>query len=216
MRTTLCIALLFLASPLRAQGYVGGFVLDSATKAPLPCVQVALLDTAGRAVVRQLTVADGAFQFDAPSRGTYRLAFALWSHEPLITASEELEPSTEHARTYALNFRRLHESTRYADSASEAPPVPLLGEGKPPQLPSSFYSLKPREFVAHFDVLVDSTGRAVPSSIKVTDSTHPAYGVAVEKWLQRAKFKPARLDHHPVCGLLRDEGIVTHIGARPR
>jgi hypothetical protein len=47
MRVTLSAALLFVAAPLSAQGYVGGFVLDSATKAPIPCVVVALLDTAG-------------------------------------------------------------------------------------------------------------------------------------------------------------------------
>ena len=66
MRISLSIALLCVAAPLSAQGYVGGFVLDSATKAPLPCVVVALLDTAGHAVARQLTIDNGAFQFDAP------------------------------------------------------------------------------------------------------------------------------------------------------
>lgn len=212
MRVPLSIALLLVAAPLSAQGYIGGFVLDSATKTPLPCIQVALLDTAGHAVVRQLTLDDGAFQFDAPPRGTYRLAFALWSHEPLITASEELSPTVEHARTYALNFRKVPDSTRYADSAADAPPVPLLGVGSHPESPHYILGSGAKEYRATFDVLVDSTGKAVPSSVKVTSSTHPKYGENVEKWLKRAKFKPARLDHHPVCGLLRDEGLVTTIG----
>jgi hypothetical protein len=216
MRITLSIALLFVAAPLSAQGYVGGFVLDSATRAPLPCIQVALLDTAGRAVVRQLTLDDGAFQFDAPPRGTYRLAFALWSHEPLITASEELDPTVEHARTYALNFPKLPDSTQYADSAADAPPVPIFGAGKPPALPHFVLGGEAREYRATFNVLVDSTGKAVPSSVKVTSSTHPKYGENVEKWLKQARFKPARMDHRPVCGLLRDAGLVTHIGARDR
>ena len=221
MRTILTSVLALCAASLRlhAQGYVGGFVLDSATKAPCnasrsPC------STRRDVVVRQLTIDNGAFQFDAPPRGIYRLEFALWNYEPLITASEELEPTTEHARTYAVNFRAVTDTARrlsrmrYADSASDAPPMPLLGEGKHLELPSSFYRQGPYDFTATFEVLVDSSGRAVPSSVKVTRSTHPAYGEAVEKFLKRAKFKPARLDHRPVCGWMRDEELVTHVYGR--
>ena len=217
MRISLSIALLCVAAPLSAPGYVGGFVLDSATKAPLPCVVVALLDTAGHAVARQLTIDNGAFQFDAPPRGTYRLGFALWDYETLFAASEELDPTTEHARTYALNFRMVTDTARrpgraqYPDSASDAPPKPLLNPGSFPPLPSALRGKRPNDFSATFDVLVDSTGHTVPSSVKVTNSTDPLYGEMIEKFLKNVKYKPARLDHHPVCAWIRGEEIRTHV-----
>jgi len=34
---------------------------------------------------------------------------------------------------------------------------------------------------------------------------------AVEKYLKKARFNPARLDHHPVCGWVRGEDIRTHL-----
>lgn len=222
MRIPRSIALLFVAAPLSAQGYVGGFVLDSATKAPIPCVVVALLDTAGHAVVRQLTIDNGAFQFDAPPRGTYRLAFALWDFETLFAPSEELDSTTEHARTYALNFRMVMDTARrpsraqYPDSASDAPPMPLLGPGNAPELTDALRRSGQRDFTATFDVLVDSTGRAVPSSVKVTRSTNPAYGEVIEKFLKRAKFKPARLDHHSVCAWIRGEDLRTQMYSEVR
>jgi hypothetical protein len=47
--------------------------------------------------------------------------------------------------------------------------------------------------------------------VKVTRSTDPAYGETVEKYLRSAKFKPARLDHHPVCAWVRGEEITIHV-----
>jgi len=220
MRISLSLALLVVAAPLPAQGYIGGFVLDSATKAPIPCLQVALLDTAGRAVMRQLTIDDGAFQFDAPARGNYRLAFSLWDFEPLLTADEELEPTTEQTRTYSINLRPVDSAQRvvgmrFADSAPDAPPMPPVGARDLPEVPSRYYRKHvPSDLKATFDVLVDSTGRAVPSSVKILSSTDPEYGASVEKFLKRVKFEPGRLDHRPVCGWIRGETLVTHVYGR--
>jgi hypothetical protein len=216
-RIGLSIALLFVAAPLHAQGYVGGFVLDSATKAPIPCVIVALLDTAGHAVARQVTIDNGAFQFDAPPHGTYRLGFALWDFETLLTPTEELDSTSEHARTYALNFRMVADTARrpsraqYPDSAPDAPPKPLMSRGNVPELTSALRKSGQRDFTATFDVLVDSTGSSVPSSVTVTHSSDPRYGEVIEQFLKRAKFKPARLDHHPVCAWIRGEDIRTQM-----
>lgn len=217
MRITPAIALAFVAAPLSAQGYIGGFVLDSATKAPIPCAIVALLDTAGHAVARQVTTDNGAFQFDAPPHGTYRLGFALWDFETLLTANEELDPTTERARTYTLNFRMVTDTARrpsraqYPDSASDAPPRHLFSPGNVPELTSALRNSGQRDFTATFDVLVDSTGRTVPSSVKVTYSSDPRYGEVIEQFLKRANFKPARLDHHPVCAWLRGDDIRTQM-----
>jgi hypothetical protein len=222
LRRSCLVMLLASAAPLSAQGYIGGFVLDSATKAPIPCTVVALLDTAGHAVARQVTIDNGAFQFDAPPHGTYRLAFALWDFETLLAASEELDPTTEHARTYALNCRMVTDAARrpsraqYPDSASDAPPKPLLGQGNVPELTSALRNSGQRDFSATFDVLVDSTGKAVPSSVKVTSSTDPRYGEVIEKFLKGAKFKPARLDHHPVCAWIRNDDIRTQMYSEVR
>lgn len=105
MRIPLTLALLLVAAPVHAQGYVGGYTVDSATSEPLPCVEVALVDTSGCVVTRQLSVNDGMFQLDAPPRGVYRLRFSVWYHEPLVGPGEELEPIMERARKYALAFR---------------------------------------------------------------------------------------------------------------
>ena len=95
MRITLVVALLVVATPVHAQGLVGGIAVDSATGMRLPCVDVTLEDTTGRVVARAQTTYDGAFQFDAPARGAYRFRFSVWHHVPVVGPTEMLDPSSE-------------------------------------------------------------------------------------------------------------------------
>lgn len=206
MRHRLTIALLLFAGTAHAQGYVGGIVIDSATNAPMPCVQVSLLDTAGRTVARQLTMPDGVFQMEAPARGTYQLRFFIWAHEPLLAEPEEIDPAVDRARKYSLGFRldRNAEVWRTSRTAANVPPGrPVNGRAVQVSYPETLRSRGVEgEVVAQF--VVDSTGYVRPSSVKITHATHYEFGTAVRSFLNKAQFEPATLDHIPVCALVRD------------
>ena len=219
MRIPLTLALLIVATPVHAQGYVGGYTVDSATSEPLPCVEVALVDTTGRVVTRQLSASDGMFQLDAPPRGVYRLRFSVWYHEPLMGPGEELEPTMERARKYALAFQPGQPETTKrprGPTAADVPPGPPRDlRSTPLRYPDG---LRIRgldgEVVVHF--LVDSTGRVVPATLDVMRSTHPEFTAEVRKFLRSVEFEPARLDRQPVCALIRDMPFNFNRGRVPR
>jgi len=212
MRFTLTIALLLIAGPLSAQGYIGGYALDSATSLPLPCLEVALVDTSGRVVTRQLTTSDGLFQLDAPPKGTYRVRFFAWAHDPLLGPAEELEPATERTRKYVLSLRP------DAKLAARAPAMWVKGtvadtaaDAAPRLRPRSGVLRYPdhlRQNRVHGEVLVhyvvDSTGRVIPPTVQIVRSTHHDFANAVQTFLRTVQHEPARLDHRPVCALMRD------------
>ena len=213
MRFSITIALVLLAGPLSAQGYIGGYALDSATNTPLPCLQVALVDTSGRVVERQLTTGDGLFQLDAPPKGTYRLRFFTWGHDTLLGPAEELEPTTERTRKYVLTLRpdaRL--ATRApaspamkaaADTAADRSPRLLPPRSGPLRYPEDLRaSGVSGEVIVHF--VVDSTGRVIPPTMELVRSTHHGFTGAVRSFLHTAQYEPAGLDHRPMCALMRD------------
>jgi TonB family protein len=112
MRFTLVLASLLAAAPLHGQGYVGGFVLDSATNTPLPCLQVSLVDTTGRVVARQLTTGEGQFQLDAPAtaqnlrenrvQGEVVVHFVVDSTGRVIPPTVQIARTTHHGFTDAV------------------------------------------------------------------------------------------------------------------
>lgn len=217
MRIKISLTLLCVAAPAYAQGYIGGYLLDSATASPLPCVQVSLIDTAGRVVARQMSSSDGAFQIDAPPEGAYRLRFFIWSHEPMFGPVELLEPSTARARKYLLTFREESKPQRWLrsqlDTAADAPPGPPLNPAKdPPRYPPELrMSGIQGDVTAHF--VVDSTGRVVPMTVQIVRSTHHAFTNVVRKYLENVQLQPARLDHRPVCALKRDWPFTFRLGS---
>ena len=212
MKFILVLASLLAAGPVYAQGYIGGFVLDSATSLPLPCLQVALVDTAHRVVARQLTTGDGQFQLDAPERGTYRIRFSSWAHEPMFGPAEELEPTTERMRKYVLTLRPdaqlAARSPRVPpgspDTAADVPPRPPRNLGSVPlRYPQDLRERRVQgEVIVHF--VVDSTGRVIPPTVQVARSTHQGFTDAVLAYLRAVQLEPGRLDHRPVCALMRD------------
>jgi TonB family protein len=209
-------ALLWIAAPLHAQGYVGGFVSDSITASPLPCVEVALLDTAGHVVSRQLTSGGGAFQLDAPPRGTYRLRFAIWAHEPLYGPMEELEPTMERGRKYVIGFRvapgRDKGKRSPDDPTADAPPgLPINRESAPLRYPPDLREQGVQGDVT-VDFVLDSTGHVIPFTLRVVKSTHPAFTMAARKFLELVQFQPARFDHHPACALMLDRPLTFRLG----
>jgi len=53
------------------------------------------------------------------------------------------------------------------------------------------------------EFVIDTTGRVEPASLRVLESTHPAFEAAAREALARAVFRPARLGAYPVRQLTR-------------
>ena len=86
MRGVWLLLLLLSSAPLRAQGLFAGVLVDAKSRTPLPCVDVALEDSAAHEVAHARTAPDGAFQFDSPPSGSYRPRFSTWQHPPAYGA----------------------------------------------------------------------------------------------------------------------------------
>jgi TonB family protein len=204
MRTLILLSLLCTAAPLQAQGFVAGYVVDSATRAPLHCIDVALQDTAGRIVARQTTESDGAFLLSAPARGEYRLRFSTWGQEPLYGPLETIDSTTRREGTFALSLVDFvgQLKLRESDTVANAPPGrPLNLRTANIRYPAELYRKKVQGEV-RADFVVDSTGSVVPESIRIVSSTHPDFSDAVVKHLRALRLEPAVRDHRPVCALM--------------
>ena len=204
MRTVILLSLLCTAVPLHAQGYVAGYVVDSATRAPLQCIDVALQDTTGRIVARQATESDGAFLLNAPARGAYRLRFSTWGQEPLYGPLETIDSTTRREGTFALSLGDFvgQYQLRTSDTVSNAPPGrPLNLRTANMRYPVELHRKKVQGEV-RADFVVDSTGAVVPASVRIVSSTHPDFSEAVIKHLREIRLEPALRDRRPVCALM--------------
>jgi TonB family protein len=206
MRITLPIALLLAAAPLHAQGLVGGIVVDSATGAHLPCVDVALEDTTGRVVARTQSATDGVFQFDAPARGAYRYRFSVWHHHAVVGPTEELDPSSERARMYQLSFANDPDQKLklWPDTADSPPGPPLERSQARIRYPQELYT-KGIEGTVTVHYAVDSLGAVYGPSIRVVSATDPRFEPAVTAYLQDVRLTPPRRGGQPACALVLDQ-----------
>ena len=204
MRTVILLSLLCTTAPLRAQGFVAGYVVDSATRTPLECIDVALQDTTGRIVARQSTANDGSFLLDPPPRGAYRLRFSTWGQEPRYGPLETIDSTTRRDGTFALALVDFagQVQLRTSDTIANAPPGrPLNLRTANIRYPPELYRKKvPGEVRANF--VVDSTGAVAPGSVRIVSSTHPDFTEAVIKHLHALRFEPALRDRRPVCALM--------------
>ena len=215
MRITFVFALLVAATPLSAQGLVGGIAVDSATGARLPCVDVTLEDTTGRVVARELTTYDGTFQFDAPANGAYRYRFSVWHHQSVVGPTELLATTSERARMYQLAFASdAQQKWKLWPDTVDSPPGP-------PRDPSQARIRYPKEL---FDkgiegtvtvrYAVDSAGLVLGPSIRVLSATDPRFEPAVTSYLQDVRLAPARRAGRPVCALLVNQPFTFSLGPR--
>jgi len=66
------------------------------------------------------------------------------------------------------------------------------------------------------EVVVDSTGRAVPATARVVRSTDPSFATAVITSLDGYRYEPAMKDGRPVAQLVRvEQGMSIVVVARP-
>jgi TonB family protein len=93
-------------------------------------------------------------------------------------------------------------SPTVADTAADAAPRPRPRSGLlryPDDLRQNGVQ---GEVIVHF--VVDSTGRVIPPTVQIVRSTHQGFADAVQLFLRSVEHEPARLDHRPVCALMRD------------
>ena len=201
MRIVLCFALLCAVSPVYGQGLVGGVAVDSATSARLPCVDVTLEDTTGRIVAHTQTDLAGTFQFEPPSRGTYRYRFSVWYHAPMFGPMQMLDPSTERAQTFHLAFVPVTPAKiRLWPDTADSPPGPPLVRGSLPQIPT-----RGTPGTVTMTYAVDSTGRVHERSIRVVAATDSLMVPPIASFLKSVVLHPARRDGEPVCALMLNQ-----------
>jgi TonB family protein len=206
MRITVLAALLAVAAPVHAQGLVGGIAVDSATGMHLPCVDVTLEDTTGRAVATTQTTYDGTFQFDAPARGAYRYKFSVWHHLAVVGPTEMLDPSSEKARMYQLVFAidPQQKVKLWPDTADSPPGPPRNSAHARIAYPKELFD-KGIEGTVTVHYAVDSTGTVIGPTIRVISATDPRFEPPVSAYLQSVQLHPARRAGQPSCALMLNQ-----------
>ena len=98
---------LFTAAATATGQTEAGIARDTSTQAPLACVHVALLDSAGTAVRHGVTDSLGQFYLDAPKPGAYRVRFETSGWAPLDGPLDTLAEVDFRQRTYEVAFTNL-------------------------------------------------------------------------------------------------------------
>ena len=207
----LAAALLALAaSALPAQPpAASGIARDARLGTPLPCLHVALLDTAARAVAHTVTDSAGTFVLVAPGPGTYRVGFEIFGWERLLGPADTLRDGDMRERVYPLEFGeepggdglpaaelRRREDAGWRSAVAATPDADIRF---PRALRGSATS---GTVVAQY--VVDVTGRVRADSWRPVASSHPEFLTALRAHTPAMRYDPARLDGRPVCQLVRN------------
>jgi len=190
--------------PLAAQDGLAGIAVDSASGAPLPCVEVALVDSSDRTMAVARTARDGVFQFLVSPTEHFRLRFSIDAHLPVWTPRMVRRVDPPQIRSYQVRF-----ATRQPDAelpapstAPDAPAWPLLSESSAIRYPTDLVLRRvPGRVVAQF--VVDTAGHVMPGTARMLESSHPAFARAVRDQLPGQRYSPARRAHRPICSLVQ-------------
>ncbi len=88
----------------------------------------------------------------------------------------------------------------YLESVVEEKPEPL--SGPPLQYPELLRQAQIQGRVL-VEAIIDTMGRAEPSSIKIVQSPHPGFDQSATTYMRQALFRPARVHGRPVRVLVR-------------
>jgi protein TonB len=88
----------------------------------------------------------------------------------------------------------------YLESVVEEKPEPL--SGPPLQYPELLRQAQIQGRVM-VEAIIDTTGRAEPTSIKIVQSPHPGFDQPAKSYMRQALFRPARVHGRPVRVLVR-------------
>jgi len=206
-----------------------GIARDAKLNVPLECLHVALLDSAGRAVVHTVTDSAGRFQLEAPAPGAYRVQFHVYGWGALAGPIDTLVEGSFKQRSYPLAFADL----LLPDTTFDRPPNELTRREvlerrahfeaylRRYEADSAWVSrrVRPNGIEVHYPgylraariqgsvlayFIVDSTGRARPDSWRPISVTHPEFGKVVREGLPRSRWKPALSRGQASCELTLD------------
>lgn len=208
------LVLLLSSSEVLAQAPAeSGIARDAKSGAPLPCLHVALLDPADRAVAHAVTDSAGTFVLVAPEAGAYRVGFEIFGWERLVGPVDTLRDGEMRERAYPLEFTR----ALRADSASPSEMITALRRREGPGWQSAAADAPdapiryPRAMlitrmsggvVAQY--VVDERGRARADSWRPIESSNDEFLTALRAYVPSMRYQPARLEGRPVCQLIRN------------
>jgi hypothetical protein len=212
-----------------AQMVEAGVARDAKSGAPLQCLHVALLDSAGRAIAHTVTDSTGQFMFEARRKGVYRVQFLIYRWEPLVGPVDTLVEGVSKQRVYPLAFAnmlvadtatvRLQGGAGGRDNREKVKEIDELlradesyagwqsrramrfayGLEYPPDL---FTADVGGSVLSRF--IVDRTGLARKDSWVTLFASHPQFEDAVKSKLGDARWIPAQNGGRPVCELVMD------------
>jgi hypothetical protein len=208
------IAFLVLPAPAWAQQPAeAGLARDAATKAPLECLHVALVDSADHALAHAVTDSAGMFVLVTPGPGAYRVRFELFGWERLVGPLDTLANGEMKEREYPLAFdqalvndglapAKWLEALRKRDDGAWRSASALTPDA-PLRYPRSMIAAAASGSVLA-QYVVGERGTVRSASWRPLAFTHPEFLAAMRAAVPTLRYQPARIDGHPVCSLVRN------------
>jgi hypothetical protein len=195
------------------QPAAAGLARDAATKAPLECLHVALVDSTNRAVAHSVTDTSGMFVLVAPGPGAFRVRFELFGWEQLVGPLDTLADGDMKEREYPLAFDRAlssegmthakwldalrkREIGAWRSATATTPDAPIrypramIGAGTSGSVVAQY--------------VVDERGTVRSASWRPLEFSHPEFLAAARAFVPTMRYLPARIDGRPVCSLVRN------------
>jgi hypothetical protein len=172
-------------------------------------------------VAHAVTDSAGTFVLVAPAAGVYRIGFDLVGWERLEGPLDTLREGEMRERAYPLTFGEvpsvaLPASVTQAGGRTDAGWTSAVAVAPDADIrfPRSMRtSGKPGSVVAQY--VVDVTGRVRADSWRPIASSDPEYLAALRAHAPAMRYRPARLDGHPVCQLVRNQVRFEWVGPMP-
>ena len=205
LRTIVALALLCtVPGTALGQGIVGGRVREIASKRPVGCLSVALLDSSAHAVARTQTREDGTFELAAPTRGMYRWEFSAFGLRPVATPPVAFDESSDSELAYDIELMP-HDSLLTLWREAKGDSVPLPDRRSRPAVPGFPQALLDRgvtradALVAH---VVDARGRSDSATAFRLYASAPEIYPNVLSIVHTSRSVPARANGVAVCRLI--------------
>lgn len=196
-KAILLIAVLLPTRLAVAQGVIAGYAVQARSNRPLRCIDVSLVDSAGRTVSATRTREEGMFEFESPAPGVYRLRFSALGIMPVESPPDTLGPTTEFERVFRLEISPADSLTRSRQAADGSLVAPAsLGFGKPPLFSNEMLGARG---VVTFGFVLDSLGRPDTSALVSIAATDAKLFRFAPYLATAVRFGPARRDGAPVC-----------------
>lgn len=191
----LVLALLPVFTPPAQAQALGGQVVDSTSRHPVPRLRVRLLavtDTTETEVDSTLTDGRGLFQMIVPAPGRYQLEFGLRAPRVSLGPIDALTGAdTTVTRRYALPIRRWSQETPFTTDETTVPVRPDHRSGAP-RYPSSLLREGVRGCVVAA-LVVDTLGLVEAGSLQILSSSDSLFAVAVRAAVPEFRYAPATL-----------------------